>query len=409
MDAASPHRRRRHPRADRRRALPPGRGALQGLHHRRSAHAVEARLQRAAEDAGGAAAAREVHLRHHRDPQGAGDHPVALPALRPAPRRGRRCWSKHSTAIAAAEGVAVEPDGAGADRARRRRLGARRAVAARPGDRACEGETGWTRRRSATCWAWPTAAACSICSKPLMRGRRRATRWTSGPTLYRSGADPVGGASGPAGLHPLADAAQGRAGNARSTTGTPEAERVRGGELSAQAVACRSLTRAWQMLLKGLGEVQSAPVPFACRRDGDRPAGLCRRAADPADLIRQLQGSGAPAGGGTPAGQNGSGGGGARRDGAGTGGRPGAAAARMEPAAQPVAAAGRAPMRDAEPLPDPKTFREVVALFGEMREGSLYGQLYSSVHCVRIRARPAGDPTEGARRRRNCRAASASC
>jgi len=38
---------------------------------------------------------------------------------------------------------------------------------------------------------------------------------------------------------------------------------------------------------------------------------------------------------------------------------------------------------EAEPLPEPKTFREVVALFGEMREGALYGQLYSSVHCVR--------------------------
>ena len=46
-------------------------------------------LQRAAEDAGGAAAARQVHLRHHRDPQGAGHGAVALPALRPAPRRCR--------------------------------------------------------------------------------------------------------------------------------------------------------------------------------------------------------------------------------------------------------------------------------------------------------------------------------
>ena len=46
-------------------------------------------LQRAAEDAGGAAAARQVHLRHHRDPQGAGDGAVALPALRSAPRRCR--------------------------------------------------------------------------------------------------------------------------------------------------------------------------------------------------------------------------------------------------------------------------------------------------------------------------------
>ena len=71
------HRRRRCPRADRGRALPPGLGTLQGLHHRRSAHAVGEGVQRAAEDAGRAAAAREVPVRHHRDPQGSGDGAVA--------------------------------------------------------------------------------------------------------------------------------------------------------------------------------------------------------------------------------------------------------------------------------------------------------------------------------------------
>ena len=43
------------------------------------------------EDARGAAAACEVHLRHDRDPQGSGHHPVALPALRPAAHRRARC------------------------------------------------------------------------------------------------------------------------------------------------------------------------------------------------------------------------------------------------------------------------------------------------------------------------------
>ena len=47
------------------------------------------RLQRAAEDAGGAAGACEVHLRDDGDPQGAGHRAVALPALRSAPRRYR--------------------------------------------------------------------------------------------------------------------------------------------------------------------------------------------------------------------------------------------------------------------------------------------------------------------------------
>ena len=68
-------------------ALFAGLGALQGLHPRRSAHALDGRVQRAAQDAGGAAAACEVRVRDDRNPQGADHHPVALPALRPAPRR----------------------------------------------------------------------------------------------------------------------------------------------------------------------------------------------------------------------------------------------------------------------------------------------------------------------------------
>ena len=73
---------RRHP-------LRAGVGALQGLHPRRSAHALGRGVQRAAQDAGRAAAARQVHLRHHRNPQSAGDGAVALSALRSAPRRRR--------------------------------------------------------------------------------------------------------------------------------------------------------------------------------------------------------------------------------------------------------------------------------------------------------------------------------
>ena len=48
------------------------------------------RLQRAAENAGGTAAACEVRLRHDGNPQSADHRAVALPALRPPPRSGRR-------------------------------------------------------------------------------------------------------------------------------------------------------------------------------------------------------------------------------------------------------------------------------------------------------------------------------
>ena len=129
------HRHRRRARDHRGRALPAGQRALQGLHHRRSAHALEGRLQRSPEDAGGAAAACEIRLRHHRDPQGAGHRPVALPALRPAPHRhGRpdRAPDRHR-----GQGERFGRSGSRcADRPRRGRLGARRAVPARSGDRA---------------------------------------------------------------------------------------------------------------------------------------------------------------------------------------------------------------------------------------------------------------------------------
>ena len=55
--------------------------ALQDLHHRRGAHGHPAGLQRAAEAGRGAAAAPEVHLRHHRAGEGHPDHQVAHPPL----------------------------------------------------------------------------------------------------------------------------------------------------------------------------------------------------------------------------------------------------------------------------------------------------------------------------------------
>ena len=83
------YRGRQDARAARRRALPPGLGAVQDLHHRRSPHALRAFVQRPVEDARRAAARRQIHLRDDRDPQGAADRAVALPALFAAARAGR--------------------------------------------------------------------------------------------------------------------------------------------------------------------------------------------------------------------------------------------------------------------------------------------------------------------------------
>ena len=117
-------------------ALRAGECALQGLHPRRSAHAVAGRVQRTAEDAGRAAAAREIHFRDHRDPQSADHGAVALPALRPAPRRGG--IAGRASRQDCRQGKYLRRTGSlGADRARRRRLGARFAFIVRSGDRAC--------------------------------------------------------------------------------------------------------------------------------------------------------------------------------------------------------------------------------------------------------------------------------
>ena len=93
-----------------------------------------ARLQRDAEDARGAARVPEVRPRDDRPAEGAGDGAVALPAVQPAAdgggddRRAPRLDPR-------AENVAAEAECAEADRPRGARLDARRAVAHRPGDR----------------------------------------------------------------------------------------------------------------------------------------------------------------------------------------------------------------------------------------------------------------------------------
>ena len=138
-------------------------GPLQGLHHRRGPHALGEGVQRLPEDAGGAAAAREVHLRHHRDPQGPGHDPVPLPALRPAPHRGGQARGASGPHLRRRR-RAGRPGSARRHRPRGGRLGARFALADRSGHRP------WRRRRHAptpcaTCWGLPTARRSSTCSR----------------------------------------------------------------------------------------------------------------------------------------------------------------------------------------------------------------------------------------------------
>ncbi|MBC7950397.1 MAG: DNA polymerase III subunit gamma/tau [Rhodospirillaceae bacterium] len=161
-----------------------------------------------------------------------------------------------------------------------------------------------------------------------------------------------------------------------------ETERVRGASMS-QELSMAQLTRAWQMLLKGLAETRSAPNPLqaaemavvrlAYAADLPSPAELAEqfRANPPAPRGPSAPGSN-PGGGGAPAG-----GGGMTHAMAGASVGPagpgGATALKMAPAPEPVALP-----------PMPASFAEVAALVTEKREGVLAVALRNQVSLVRF-------------------------
>ena len=163
-----------------------------------------------------------------------------------------------------------------------------------------------------------------------------------------------------------------------SDPATPEAERTRGGMLAAR-LTVPLLTRAWQLLLKGLNEAQLAPVPHQAV---EMVIIRLAHAADlptPADLIRQFPGRSAetPGPAASPGGPATAPVGNRLTPSPGTG-----AAAAIAPAPRtepPVASATTPPARVA-----PYTFRGLTQLFSEQREGSLYAHLYGNVHLVRL-------------------------
>ncbi len=147
--------------------------------------------------------------------------------------------------------------------------------------------------------------------------------------------------------------------------GLADSERAQGMAM-AQKLSMASLTRAWTLLLKGLQETLNAPSPM--RAAEMALIRLCYVAdlPSPADAIKALQNGGgavAASGGGAPAPRGPGGGGGA--------------AARL--ASQPVSAVAPQPA----PLPNPKSFTEVVALFEAKREARLVNCLMHHVHEVR--------------------------
>ena len=175
-----------------------------------------------------------------------------------------------------------------------------------------------------------------------------------------------------------------------------EAERKRGREMALK-LSMPVLNRAWQILLKGLGEARQAPQVLAAADMVLVRLAYVAELPAPADLVRQLQGQATVAT--APPSPSGPAMGGTR------GSASGAAAAQSRPQPEPQAAGRPEPVALAQPaavaLPD---FAAVVALAGERRDPLLKGWLINFVHLVhfepgRIEFRPAeGAPAELAAR-----------
>jgi DNA polymerase-3 subunit gamma/tau len=157
----------------------------------------------------------------------------------------------------------------------------------------------------------------------------------------------------------------------RESTELPETERMRGAAI-ADRLSVPALARAWQMLLKGVGEVETAPDRRAAAEmvlirmchvsDLPPPGELVRRlnAGGPASVMA----SATRAMGDAPGG----GGGGSARA---------------------VAIAVAAPLVETEVVaqatgPRLESFRDVAALVKDRREAVLHGKLLHSVHLVRF-------------------------
>jgi DNA polymerase-3 subunit gamma/tau len=143
-----------------------------------------------------------------------------------------------------------------------------------------------------------------------------------------------------------------------------------------KATAIPVLARAWQILMKGLSEVQAAPRPAQAAEMVLIRLAYAAELPTPGDTIKKLkdappaQTASAP----SPNGNGGGGGGGSR-------------SMMQSGVTQAVARAAPAPqiLEENQPMAAlPQNYRELVELFVRFREGGLHGQLYGNVHLVRF-------------------------
>jgi DNA polymerase-3 subunit gamma/tau len=147
----------------------------------------------------------------------------------------------------------------------------------------------------------------------------------------------------------------------------PEAERVRGGEM-AEKLRMAVLTRNWQMLLKGLGEIEQAPDARQAAEMLFIRLAYASELPDPAEAIRNL--TDAPAQGGAPQG--------GRPQGGGNGGGGGTATAQaLQPSIETEAVPASAPRAC-------NSIEDVIAILSENREGVLASQVRNWVRPVSV-------------------------
>ncbi|MGZ8995363.1 MAG: DNA polymerase III subunit gamma/tau, partial [Rhodospirillales bacterium] len=182
--------------------------------------------------------------------------------------------------------------------------------------------------------------------------------------------------------------------------GVAEAERVRGREI-AERLSMGEATRLWQMLLKGLGEVRTAPSPLQAAEMVLIRIAYAARLPTPAEALRGVRPDPGP--GGSGPGHGAALAAGVAAPTSRQAGPP--AVARLEPSAAAsapavtmtaaAAAAQAAPEIRAEPPPAAPplagaqgqaltSFAAVVDLAREEREAILYGHLVADVHLVRF-------------------------
>ncbi len=151
-----------------------------------------------------------------------------------------------------------------------------------------------------------------------------------------------------------------------------EAERVRGLEF-AGSLSVRSLSRAWQILLKGIPEVQASNRPVAAAEMVLVRLAYAADLPTPDEALRALKDSGPlTTGGTTPSVPS------PRPSGPSVSGTMALATSQARPQPQP------APAPDAPPAVRLRRFEDVVAMAGEQRDVVLKRALERDVHLVRF-------------------------